>query len=316
VNDPQSQDRLILSEPIIDQTAQTTSQLFGDGIDGVTYLLVATVDLDDGRILMKRASLTCLAQPLLEPPLPPGAVAFDYHRFITLFPEFKEVSPQQAQMYWSMACEIVRNDGSSPVQDLCEREEILMLLTAHICALLGGPNGGGGFGPQITSTLTSKSVNGVSLSGGGLAGGVNGTQAWYHLTRYGQLAWMKLRAYRLFHYVPGGQRTMTNPFSSWPWVVGWHPAGCGQWSGSGRRWFLSILPIVTGPTGPAGPPGDPGKDGKGGVVDQVSITGEGTDADPWMVRDVNAGGFPNNGATGAAGGRGGRGASGPRDDEF
>ena len=310
VQDPEPLERLLWAEPLIDQTAQTTTMLFGNGINGVTYYLTASVELSDGRLMVQRASLTCIAQSLEEPPAPPGAVLFDYHKFITLFPEFKDLSPQQAHAYWSMACEIVRNDDTSPITDPAEREEILLLLTAHIAALFGGPMGGGGYGPQITSTISSKSVDGVSLSSGGMFGGVNGTQAWYQLTRYGQLAWMKLRAYRLFHYVPGGQRTLTHPWSSWPWVVGWYPSMMGP----GGGWLNRSTMPIPGPPGPPGPPGDPGEPGPAGpqgepgehaevAVDGTSIVGTGQTTAPLSVRQVDARRSPNGTRRGRGGGR-------------
>jgi len=278
----------LLADPTIDPpTGQLTSVLVGDMIDGVTYLLIAQATIGDGRLLIRRGSLKCIAQPLEAPLLRPGEIPFNYTRFLTLFPEFTSISEEQAHGYWSMACEILRNDNSSPVRDPAEREEILLLLTAHLAALFGGPMGGGGFGPQITGGINSKSVNGVSISGGGILPGVTGTQAWYQLTRYGQMAWMKLRAYRLFHYIPGPERWLYSPFTAWPWTV----AGI-RWPGGGWPW-------PTWQPGAPRPPEPPVEPEAVIYVDGTSVVGDGrTPATALSIRVVEGGEYSD--MTGAA----------------
>jgi hypothetical protein len=215
-NDDPAPDRII-GDPTV--AGQASTVLFGDGVDGVTYLLTATADLSDGRVLVMRGSLSVVAQVITQPQLPPGAVPFDYALFVTMFPEFQSLSAQTVYALWLNACVILRNDASSPVQDPQTRVMLLMLLTAHLAALFGGPQGGGGFGPQLGGVYTSKAVDGVSLGSSGPYPGVTGTNAWYLQTRYGQDYWMKTRALRTFHYVPGPQRFVTWPWSSWPYTV-------------------------------------------------------------------------------------------------
>jgi hypothetical protein len=293
--DPDPNSRLV-ADPTIHESGQASTVLFGDGIARVNYLLTATAVISDGRVLVRRGSLPCIEQELPEPEdLDPCVVPFDYEKWATLFPELAwgsagacggdvggpgatpVVGPEQAAAYWRMAEELLRNDCTSPVCDHAEREEILMLLTAHIAALLGGPTGGGGFGPQITGTITSKSVNGVSLGGGTLQG-VSGTQGWYQLTRYGQLAWMKLRAYRLFHYVPGPQRDLLSPFTSWPWKIGAWPGGWG-WGWPGWQQ----------PCKPPRPPQPPTEE-RILYVDRVSVVGDGLSAETALAVRIIEGG--------------------------
>ena len=113
----------LINEPLIDPAGQTSTHLVGDMIDGVVYLLVASITLDDGRILIRRGTLACVSQPLVGPDLGPGVVAFNYQKWVMLFPELSSVTPEQAQAYWNMACELLRNDPTSPVSNLEERED-------------------------------------------------------------------------------------------------------------------------------------------------------------------------------------------------
>ena len=167
---------------------------------------------------------------------------------------------------------------SSPVQNLDERKELLLLLTAHLAALFGGPNGGGGFSPAMTGVITSKSVNGVSLGSSGMFPGVSGTQAWYMTTKYGQAYWMKVRAYRLFYYAPGFQRLMISPFTNWPWTVGGLP---------GMAWGSCCKPCL--PCGPPKPPEPPEPPRPETIwVDSASIAGDGLTVDTaFSVRTVS-----------------------------
>ena len=263
-------DLRLLQDPTIEgQYFQQTSCLVGDMIEGVVYILTVQANFQDGRILVQRGSLPCVAETLPELPEPdPCVVPFDYDAFLTMFPEFVSLPSEQVFGYWVMACEGLRNDCSSPVQNLDERKELLLLLTAHFAALLGGPQGGGGFSPAMTGAITSKSVNGVSIGSSGIFPGVSGTQAYYMLTRYGQAYWYKIRAYRLFYYQPGFQRLMIAPFTSWPWTVGGMPGlffggGCGP-----------CFPC--GPPKPPEPPVPPCPDTI--WVDSFSISGDGLSA--------------------------------------
>ena len=84
-------DLRLLADPTIDPTTfQQTSCLVGDMIEGVVYILTVTAQFQDGRMLVQRGSLACVAQTLPELPEPdPCVVPFDYDAFLTMFPEFK-----------------------------------------------------------------------------------------------------------------------------------------------------------------------------------------------------------------------------------
>jgi hypothetical protein len=194
----------LIGSPLNDATH--SSHLVGDMLAGCTYVLMCTVTTADGRVFYKQGELVCmLQQEPVHPPINAGVVVFDYDRFVSAFPQFAGVNTDTLERMWISAGLIFRNDWSSPEQDLDTRAYLLGLLTAHIAALFAGspgsPNGMYGSGSMV-GRISSKSVNGVSVSSEGFPG-VNGTQAWYLSTQYGALFWKMTAAYRTMHYVPG-----------------------------------------------------------------------------------------------------------------
>jgi hypothetical protein len=215
VQDPDPSAHLI-GNPALASTS--VAQLIGECLDGCTYLLAIQANLSDGRVLVKEASLACVSYKTQLQSLPEGAIPFDYDEWIRKFPELSGLPEQLAQGYWDEAGLIFRNDCTSPEWDLDKRREILDLLTAH-CAMLFAPppiGRGGGGANALGGVLTNKSVDGVSVGSSGLFPGVNGTQAWYLTTQYGQKAWRLMAAYRTFHYVQGPQRYPYPPNRTWP----------------------------------------------------------------------------------------------------
>lgn len=200
MTDPSPQSRIV-GVPTYDATH--TVCLVGNMLDQVNYLITATVTVNDGRVLSKSAEVVCLAEPVVDTvPVDPSAVPFDYDSFVTSFPEFAGASADAIRSLWDRAGLILRNDGTSEVDDLPTRKILLNLLTAHLAQLFAGPGGGAG---GMVGRINSKSVNGVSLSAEGIPG-VSGTQAWYLMTRYGTDFWRATAAYRQFIYVPGPER--------------------------------------------------------------------------------------------------------------
>jgi hypothetical protein len=221
VTDPAPSDRMI-GPPVFDVT--TTSQLIGDCVDGCTYALSAQVKLSDGRILVKNGTLVCLsAETQAENAtanLPPGVLAFDYDEWLTKYPEFSQVPEPQAEGFWLQAGIIFRNDLTSPEWDPVVRRDILDTLTAHLAmVLLPPPLGRGGISGMV-GPISSKSVNGVSVSSSGIAG-FSGMRAWYASTPYGLKYLALTAAYRTFHYIPGPQRFASGVRPYW---YGWPQA--------------------------------------------------------------------------------------------
>jgi hypothetical protein len=193
-----------------------TSALCGDMLQGVIYELQTVVTIDDGRIFTRTAELLCTSEVGAIIVDVDGAIRFDFNEWVTRFPEFANLDPDQAHEYWDQACTMFRNDASSPEQDLTQRRTILDVLTAHFAALFALPPIGRGGVNAMVGVYTSKSVNGVSLGNSGLLPGFSGTRAWLATTQYG-LKYLALTAgYRAFHYVQGPQRYPYPPNVPWP----------------------------------------------------------------------------------------------------
>jgi hypothetical protein len=222
--DPTPDVRLI-GAPIFD--GNHTSHLVGDMVDSVIYVLTAQVTVSDGRVLVKHAELACfLPQEPVMPVVTGDVVPFDYDRFVSAFPQFTGADSDALESKWVAAGLIFRNDGTSPEQDLPTRAYLLDLLTAHIATLFAGPGpGGSGYtGMGMVGRISSKSVNGVSVSADGFPG-VTGTQSWYLMTQYGAMFWRATAAYRTMHYFPGPTRFPN--YTVWPYAP-FGPFG-GKW---------------------------------------------------------------------------------------
>ncbi|STK50277.1 Uncharacterised protein [Escherichia coli] len=71
-----------------------------------------------------------------------GTVTFDCRMFVSLYPEFSTVTPELLTAVFNQATALyLDNTDDSPVTDLKEREQLLFLLVAHLCALRGLGNG-------------------------------------------------------------------------------------------------------------------------------------------------------------------------------
>jgi len=198
--DPDAGDRII-GTPTFD--SYKTSALCGDMVDQVIYELKVTASIDDGRILVTSGEVLCAEEPAAMAPIViDGVVQFNYLHFITQYPEFANMDPDMAQAYWDEACILFRNDLTSPEQDYTNRREILELMTAHCIALFAPAPYGKGSGASSVGRVTSKSVNGVSVSYDVNFPGTSGTETWWLQTQYGAKAWRILAPYRTMHYLP------------------------------------------------------------------------------------------------------------------
>lgn len=71
-----------------------------------------------------------------------GTVTFDCRMFVSLYPEFSTVTPELLTAVFNRATALYPdNTDDSPVTDLKEREQLLFLLVAHLCALRGWETG-------------------------------------------------------------------------------------------------------------------------------------------------------------------------------
>lgn len=145
-------------------------------------------------------------------------VAFNYSAWALRYPEFDNVSAQQAQMYWNEATTYCRNDGGGPVGDANTQTIMLNQLTAHIAYLAVGTAGITPSGAQLGSPGQAPSplVGRVSSAGEGSVsvsvdnGSQPGSAAWFQQTIYGSAFWALASQFRSFQY-----RTRTRRGRGW-----------------------------------------------------------------------------------------------------
>lgn len=148
-----------------------------------------------------------------------AAVVFDPDLFRELYPMFSDVSDSLLEALFVQACMYLDNTDASLVTDLKEREQLLMLLVAHLCALRGyGDSGGASGGGGLVGRITSASEGSVSVSVD--SSGSNDSSWWYLQTPWGADYWQLTSPYRSMIYHPG-----SSP-SSYP----------GHYYRAGRRW--------------------------------------------------------------------------------
>ena len=202
-NDPDATTR-ILSVPIFDETK--TSVKAGEMLDGVIYVLTATIITTDQRRLSYSADVLCMLEPI-PVPVPTGIVVFDYDEWIYRFPEMQYIDPDRALRYFNGAELFHRNDSSNPMSnDVPFMTSALYLLTAHLAQLGGTATAGGGSGSGIPSwvvgRISSASQGPISVSAEGYQlKGANA--AWYAATSYGAAYYTLMARFRTFNWRRG-----------------------------------------------------------------------------------------------------------------
>lgn len=139
-------------------------------------------------------------------------ITFDYDNWVQLFPNFQYISSTQAQLYFSLATQLHRNDGGGPVTDVGTQTNLLNLLTAHIAQLFApAPNGQTGRDPSIVGRITNASEGSVSVATE-MPMLTNPSSAWFLQTQFGSLYWTASAPFRTMRYVAGCPR----PMNPWP----------------------------------------------------------------------------------------------------
>jgi hypothetical protein len=145
-------------------------------------------------------------------------IQFNYGNWAALFPQFSRLSQAQVTQYWQLATAFVRNDGGGPVNDPNIQTNLLNLVTAHMCALLGpyvqGADGSPGQpGNPLVGRISNASEGSVSVA----ADMPNQPQAaaFWQQSQYGAMFWAISAPFRLMRYIPGPVRNQ-NPWPIWP----------------------------------------------------------------------------------------------------
>lgn len=147
-----------------------------------------------------------------------GAVVFSVKLFRELYPLFEAASDPLLEALFTQACMYLDNTDASLVEDLAEREQLLMLLVAHLCALRGYGTDGASERSGLVGRITSASEGSVSVSVD--SSGSNDESWWYLQTPWGADYWQLTSPYRSMIYHPG-----SSP-SRYP----------GHYYRAGRRW--------------------------------------------------------------------------------
>jgi DNA-binding transcriptional regulator YdaS (Cro superfamily) len=149
-----------------------------------------------------------------------GAVAsFVYSDWVARYPEFSGVSSSLAQMYFNEAALVLRNDGTSPVNDVGQQTMLLYMLTAHIAFLNPGATGQPASTAGSVGSISSATQGSVSVSYAKPA--VSGSAEWFAQSKYGFAYWNAMAPYRQMRYVPGPRKTFEPPYGRPGYVPKW-----------------------------------------------------------------------------------------------
>lgn len=127
-------------------------------------------------------------------------VAFDYDTWAATYPEFTNVSQQQATNFFNIATTVHANDGSGPIGDAAQQLALLNMLTAHIAQLFAPP-GGGGAAPAIVGRIAAATEGSVSVQAA-YSNNVSARMAWFVQTKYGAMYYTATAPYRTARYRP------------------------------------------------------------------------------------------------------------------
>lgn len=113
-----------------------------------------------------------------------AAVEFDPVAFKAAFSAMKDKTDAELVESFHAACMLLDNTSRSIVKDLCERKNLLYLLTCHIQQL---KDRGTGMVGMLTNASEGKVSVGISPIG---------TANWYQQTQCGSIFWQATAKYR------------------------------------------------------------------------------------------------------------------------
>jgi Protein of unknown function (DUF4054) len=146
--------------------------------------------------------MTIAACPPNTPP-PHGVVVFNFADWIVDYPEFAGITQAKGQAAFNQATLVMANSCRSLIRDAAKREQLLYLLTAHVCFLRFGSNDGAGAitpAPGVVGRISSAHEGSVSVSTS--LDGNNQNRAWFAQTQWGLSYWTATAKYRTMRYVP------------------------------------------------------------------------------------------------------------------
>lgn len=143
------------------------------------------------------------------------------------------MQPGQGQSAFNSATLLLANTCRSLVRNATKRQQLLYLLTCHVCFLRYGKNDGTVKGtveaPGIVGRINQASEGSVSVSAE-YANNVPLTAAYFQQTPWGAEYWAATAKYRTFHYAPPPQSCCTacgGPLGACGCFAGIGPVGTG-----------------------------------------------------------------------------------------
>ena len=145
--------------------------------------------------------MTIAACPPNTPP-PHGVVVFSFSEWVVDYPEFAGIGAAKGQAAFNSATLIMSNSCRSLIQNAAKRQQLLYLLTAHVCFLRFGSNDGAGTivpPPAVVGRIANASEGSVSV--GVQLDGNNQNRAWFAQTQWGLTWWTATARYRTMRYI-------------------------------------------------------------------------------------------------------------------
>jgi hypothetical protein len=142
-----------------------------------------------------------------------GVIAvFSYGTWTARYPEFTQISPALAQLFFNEATDYHRNDGGGPVNNQDTQLRLLNMITAHIAALNTPDNQGNAPSNKIVGKIQSAGQGTVNVM---VAYDATNPEQWYAQTTYGAAYWAATAQFRTFRPVRGYSRRR---FGLFPWT--------------------------------------------------------------------------------------------------
>ena len=131
-----------------------------------------------------------------------GAISpFNYAAWQNAYPQFSNVTEQQATTFWNLAGILLRNDGTGPVRVQALQNQFIWLIMAHLAFLLVGDTSGNG-NTGLVGRISGATEGSVSAQAD--MGVQPASAAWWLQTQYGAMFWQMTAAFRTFRWIPGG----------------------------------------------------------------------------------------------------------------
>lgn len=138
------------------------------------------------------------------------AVTFNYAAWAVQFPEFSNLSEDQATMYFTIATTLHRNDGGGPVSTAATQTQLLNYVTAHLAFLYSGTAASPA--SPLVGRITNATEGSVSVQTD-YGANIPQNMAFWIQSKYGATYWAMTAPYRTMRYVPPRQGF---GFGIWP----------------------------------------------------------------------------------------------------